>query len=195
MVVWAMDFAQDGNVEAAGPRIGVAFERQFYRMGAADAERYRREGLPGVHRGTRYAQPLPRNLSFGGGVSAAEARRRISAVDGRYTIFNTTNIDRVYGRPAIEFRYPNGTLDHRQIQAQIQVANAVVHQAAVIRNDSPQSPFTPRFSEYDRHVCRFDDVSAEMEKQNFREFLDVLANPADRLAATWLWLRGRVSQE
>jgi hypothetical protein len=171
-------------------RIGLGFERQFYRMGAADANEFRRSGRPGTHRGTSYANTLPDHLSFNGNLSAREARRRISSC--RYTMFNTTNIDSVHGRPAIEFRYPNGTLDHRQIQAQVQVANAVIHQAAVIRNDTPQSDFTPRFGERDRQM-RFSDTVSEMrEEQNFREFLDVLANPQDRLAATWLWLRGRV---
>lgn len=171
-------------------RIGVGYEKQLYRMGGANSVQYRNTGTPGIHRGSHYAQPLPRNLGFSGQVSAVEARRRISN-GSRYTIFNTTNIDRTSGRPAIEFRYPNGTLDHRQIQAQIQVANAMLHQAAVIRNDSPQSEFTPRFSEESRHARWANALTTEAEEKNFREFLDVLANPQDRLAATWLWLRGR----
>ncbi|WP_282201298.1 amidoligase family protein [Collibacillus ludicampi] len=171
-------------------QIGVGYEKQLYRVGGANSDQYRSTGRPGQHRGSHYAKPLPRGLSFNGNITAAEARRRISN-GSRYTIFNTTNIDRTSGRPAIEFRYPNGILDHRQIQAQIQVANAILHQAAVIRNGSPQSEFTPRFSEENKHARLTDHLTPEAEEKNFREFLDVLANPQDRLAATWLWLRGR----
>lgn len=173
-------------------RIGVSFERQFYRMGGADSESYRQSGQPGQHRGSSYAKPLER-ISFGGNAEATAARRQISSE--RYKIFNTTNIDHMNPRlrkPAVEMRYPNGSIDHRQIQAQIQVANAVVHQAAAIRNDSPQSEFTPRFSETSRHLRYHDrSVSPHREEANFREFLDVLGNPQDRLAATWLWARGK----
>jgi hypothetical protein len=173
-------------------RIGVGFERQFYRMGGANSESYRQSGQPGQHRGSSYAKPLEW-ISFGGNAEATAARRQISSE--RYKIFNTTNIDHLNPRlrkPAVEMRYPNGSIDHRQIQAQIQVANAVVHQAAAIRNDSPQSEFTPRFSETSRHL-RYRDrsVSTSREEANFREFLDVLGNPHDRLAATWLWVRGK----
>jgi hypothetical protein len=158
-------------------------------MGGADSERFRTDGQPGRHRGTSYANPLSASLSFDGQVSAQEARRRLSS-NSRYTILNATNVDG-RGRPAIEMRYPNGTLDHRQIQAQVQVANAIVHQAAVIRNDSPLSEFSPRFGERDKHLRFSDRPGAEQEERNFRAFLDVLGNPQDRLAATWLWLRGR----
>ena len=168
-------------------RIGLAYEKQFYRMGGADSERFRSSGQPGKHRGTGYARNLSR-MSFGSNMTASQARSQFGE---RRTIFNTTNIDNYTNRPALEMRYPNGSIDHRQIQAQIQLANAVVHQAAVIRNNSKESEFTPRLSEYSKHLRQTERTDENREEQNFREFLDVVSSKEDRLAATWLWLRGR----
>lgn len=170
-------------------RVGVAYEKQFFRMGGADSESYRRFNRPGNHRGSSYTKPLPSRLSFSGEASPQESRRRISL--DRYTMFNTTNIDRQSGRPAIEMRYPNASLDPKQIQAQVQVANAVLHQAAVVRNGSPEDRFTPKFSEINRHFRQNRPRNERAEEQNFREFLDFIGNDQDRLAATWLWTRGR----
>lgn len=170
-------------------RIGVAYEKQFFRMGAANSDSYRQFGRPGIHRGTSYSKPLPEHLSFQGEIPATNAINRVGN-SSRYTMFNTRSI--ANGRPAIEMRYPNGSIDHRQIQAQLQVSNAVIHQAAVIRNDSIHSSFTPRFSERNQQL-RYRDrgTDAEGEEQNFRRFLDVIGNDQDRLAATRLWLRGK----
>lgn len=60
----------------------------------------------------------------------------------------------------------------------------------VMRGEA-EPEFTPRFGERSQHMRFYDTVTEDEEEQNFREFLDVLANPQDRLAATWLWLRGR----
>ncbi|MDQ6422593.1 amidoligase family protein [Paenibacillus sp. LHD-117] len=172
-------------------RIGVAYEKSIYRIGGADADGYRQTGQAGRHRGTDYAAPLPSSARQINALEpAALARQRLSS--SRYTLFNTTNIDDSYQpRPAIEMRYPNSTLDHRQWQAQIQVANALVHQAAVIQKSSRQSALTPAFNQVDDHLRRSDDCSADMEVDHFRKFADVLGNDRDRLAAAWLFERGR----
>jgi hypothetical protein len=178
-------------------RIAVGYEKQFYRMGGANSETYRTTGQRGVHKGTDYTKPLSRNFKILGSDAPATARGRFNhdTIDGRrYTFINTVNIDASSGyKPAVEMRYPNSTLDFRQIQAQVQVANAVVHQAAVIRNESPQNEFTPRFSETGQQlrVNTWVGDGTPQEEQNFRQFLDVLGNKEDRKAATWLWVRGR----
>lgn len=172
-------------------RIGLAYEKQFFRMGAADSAAFERNER-GIHRGTHYTRPLPQTATFiSGHDSGAAARKKLSG-DTRYTMFNATNVDANRGRkPTLEMRYPNGTLDPRQIQAQVVVANAVVHQAAVIRNGSAQSEFTPGLLDRSNQL-RLNDRSSEAEEErNFRRFLDVLGNREDRLAATWLFLRGK----
>jgi len=174
-------------------RIGLAYERIFYRLGGADAQRYEQTGTPGVHRGSDYTQPLTYEARFIRGTdTAAEARARLSPT--RYTLFNATNVDADTGRkPTLEMRYPNGTLDHRQIQAQVMVANAVVHQAAVIRNEEPQNRFTPGLGMTGRQYRLADGHDPAREEKSFRQFLDVLGNPDDRFAATWLFRRGSVN--
>ena len=109
-------------------------------------------------------------------------------------MINTTHDNR------IEFRYPNGSLDERQIQTQVIVANAMMHQAATITNGHPLSDTTPRFSERSEQIRRNDVVMKqaddprrmEAEEKAFRRFLDFLGHPANRKAAAWLWKRGTV---
>ncbi|WP_170220307.1 amidoligase family protein [Paenibacillus anaericanus] len=171
-------------------RIGLGYEKLFYRMGGADSEAYR-NGTHGRHRGSRYTIPLNNNRirRIRGNEDAAEARARLS--ESRYSLFNATNVDNVNSKPTIEMRYPNSTLDHLQWQAQIQVANSIVHQSAVIKNTSPQSRFTPGLTDRANQL-RFEHYCTETtEREHFRKFLDVVGNQEDRLAATWLFLRGR----
>lgn len=173
-------------------RIGLGYEQIFYRMGGADSQQYSLTGRPGTHRGRYYTQPLPNSAQLIRGTDTGEtARMRLG--DERYTMFNATNVDASYGRkPTLEMRYPNGTLDHRQVQAQVIVANSVIHQAAVIRNDSPQSAFTPGLMDTRNHLRLNNNVTQADEETSFRKFLDVLGNQNDRLAATWLYMRGSV---
>lgn len=176
-------------------RIGNAYERIFYRMGGADSIRYEATGQPGVHRGSGYTSSLPYTSRYIRATdTAVEARVRLSNND-RYTMFNATNVDATdrNQKPTIEMRYPNSSLDHRQIQAQIMVANAVVHQAAVIRQESPLNRFTPGLNQTAKHYRLNDGANPDREEKSFRNFLDVLGNPEDRLAATWLYRRGSVN--
>ncbi|MCL6627751.1 MAG: amidoligase family protein, partial [Alicyclobacillus shizuokensis] len=173
-------------------QIAATYEHQLYRIGGADAETYRSTGEAGTHRGTIYAVPLRDQLDVNSHTSSRRIRRAIDNYD-HHSVLNARNVD-FSGRPTIEMRYPNGTLDHRQIQAQIQVANAIVHQAGALGSASSQVRlFLPKLSEREKQM-RYGDTwtrrDAVDETKNFREFLDVLANPHDRLAATWLWLRG-----
>lgn len=173
-------------------RIGLAYEKSIYRMGGADADRYARTGQPGSHRRGRasydYAAPFTNEARRIRSTDSAQlARQRLSA-RGRYTMFNTTNIDG--GVPALEMRYPNAALNHKQWQAQIQIANAIVHQAGVIRNNSPNAHLTPGLAQHDEQLRVFDECSEDVEVDQFRKFLDVLGNDSDRLAATWLFKRG-----
>ena len=198
-------------------RVAAAFEHQFYAMGGADSEKYRREGLRGQHRGVwneaHYARPLYLSRFTGdeiervlhGDRASLESVINLISYD-RYRIFNATNSLR---RPTIEFRYPNSSLDHRQWQAQIIVANAIVHQAARPHNMPPGA--IPAYSESEKRL-RYRRARVEQallnnrqfleapdaqelkqkEEQNFRLFLDFLAHPLNRLAAAWLWERGRI---
>jgi hypothetical protein len=172
-------------------RIGLGYEKSIFRMGGADADGYRATGRAGVHRGARFTGPLPESAErIGRYDSPAMARSKMA--QSRYTMFNTKNIDaHTRRKPAVEMRYPNSTLDHRQWQAQIQVANAIVHQAAVIRNGSPQNALTPGLRSYDDQLRLTDSCSEDVEVDYFRKFTDVLGNDRDRLAATWLFMRGR----
>lgn len=109
-------------------------------------------------------------------------------------MINTTHDNR------IEFRYPNGTLDERQIQAQVIVANAMMHQAATITNNHPLSDTTPTFGERGEQYRRNsivmmnsrDPRRMEAEEKSFRRFLDFLGHPVNRKAAAWLWKRGSI---
>jgi len=170
-------------------RIGLGYERLFYRMGGADSEAFR-NGSYGRHRGTQYAAPLQDSArAIRGGEEANTARSRLS--QSRYTLFNATNVDSYNAKPTLEMRYPNSTLDPSQWQAQIQVANCIVHQAAVINNDSPQSRFTPGLMDRRNQIRMQDGCTETTETEYFRRFLDVIGNSEDRKAATWLFLRGR----
>ncbi|MFC5401783.1 amidoligase family protein [Cohnella soli] len=171
-------------------RIGLAYEHNIYRMGGADADTFARNGTRGEHRGSGYAAPFPSSVKQITSTSSAESAR--AAFGQRYTIFNTTNVDASRNRkPTVEMRYPNSTLNPKQWQAQIQVANAIVHQAAVIRNESPQARFTPGLLQTHNQLRVSDRCNDQMETDQFRKFLDVLGNAQDRLAATWLFTRGR----
>jgi len=170
-------------------RVGLAYEKLFYRLGGADSVAYR-NGSRGRHRGESYSTPLSdeaRNIR--GTDTASIARSRLSR--SRYTLFNATNVDGYRSKPTLEMRYPNSTLDPAQWQAQIQVANCVVHQAAVINNDSAQSQFTPGLYARNNQLRRSDQSSENTEREYFRRFLDVIGNPIDRHAATWLFIRGQ----
>jgi predicted nucleic acid-binding Zn finger protein/uncharacterized protein YggL (DUF469 family) len=172
-------------------RIGLAYEKNLYRMGGADADLYERNGTPGSHRGSYFSTPLGSTVSRISGTTSAEVARR--AFGERRTIFNTTNIDaNILRKPALEMRYPNSTLNHKQWQAQIQVANAIVHQAAVIRQESPQNRFTPGLRQTNKQLRYTDPCTQQMEVDQFRKFLDVMGNEKDRLAAAWLFTRGSV---
>ncbi|PWI55847.1 amidoligase family protein [Sulfoacidibacillus thermotolerans] len=172
-------------------RAAVAHEATLYRIGGADSEAYRQGLGAGIHRGTRYVQPMDALLRFSGSASMNTIARRISNA-GHFSMINATNSGR------IEFRTPNGTLDERQVQAQVMVANAMLHQAAVITNQHPLASSTPTFSEREKHFRRADlmqtrrEESAAIEEQSFRRFLDFLGNPVDRKAAAWLWKRGNI---
>lgn len=172
-------------------RIGKAYEKNLYRMGGADADNYERFGQPGRHRGSYYASPIPDSVNRMTGFTSPEAARGMFG--DRYTIFNPSNVDIAWpGRkPTVEMRYPNSTLNHKQWQAQVQVANAIVHQAAVIRNNDPQSQFTPGLMQSNKQLRVTDASNEQMNIDNFRNFLDVLGNDRDRLAAAWLFERGR----
>ncbi|MGP3788224.1 amidoligase family protein [Paenibacillus sp. 1A_MP2] len=172
-------------------RIGKGYEKNLYRMGAADADHYERTGQPGIHRGSHYAAPFPDTVSRISGFTSPESARRMFG--DRYTIFNASNVDSSWAgrKPTVEMRYPNSTLNHKQWQAQVQVANSIVHQAAVINNNSPQSEFTPGLMQANKQLRLQDSCNEQMQIDNFRSFLDVLGNDKDRLAATWLFTRGR----
>ena len=171
-------------------RIGLGYEKLFFRMGAADPEAYA-NGSHGTHRRGNYVKPLSdQSRSIRGTDTAVMARRKLS--ESRYSLFNATNVDAIRNsKPTVEMRYPNSSLDASQWQAQIQIANAIVHQASVIDNDSPLSRFTPGLFDRD-HQLRSTSRSTEVtEREYLRKFLDVLGNKEDRLAASWLFLRGR----
>ncbi len=174
-------------------RAVIAHEATLYRIGGADSEAYRNRRGPGQHRGTGYANPMSETLSISGDATPETARRSISNA-GHYSMINTGNSNR------IEFRYPNGTLDERQIQAQVIVTSAMMHQAATITNHHPLSDTTPKFSEHDEQFRRNaiaamrsnDPRRVEAEEKAFRRFLDYLGHPVNRKAAAWLWKRGSV---
>ncbi len=171
-------------------RVGVAHERTLYRMGGADSEQFRQTGEPGRHRGTFYVNPFDRVVKIGDRTSPIVARNRLG---GDHTkIFNCTHDNR------IEMRYPNGTLDLQQIQANVIVNNAMVHQAAAIKKRMPQDRTTPKLSDaaqHDRlHRPYGSPAVALNEEQAFKRFLDFLGTSIDRKAAAWLWKRGRALQ-
>jgi len=174
-------------------RAAIAHEATLYRIGGANSEAYRNHQGPGKHRGTGYISPMASDLSFSGNASPETARQRIRSA-GHTSMINTTHDNR------IEFRYPNGSLDERQIQTQVIVANAMMHQAATITNGHPLSDTTPRFSERSEQIRRNDVVMKQAddprrmaaEEKAFRRFLDFLGHPANRKAAAWLWKRGTV---
>ncbi len=169
-------------------RAVLANEATLYRMGGADSEAYRQHHQVGRHRGTNYVAPMPNGLSISAHDTPEQARRKIG--NQHTAMLNTLHDNR------IEFRTPNGTLDYRQIQAQVVVTNAMMHQAAVITNNHPLNDTTPRFSETAQHVRRDNvlmmraDHRAEAEERAFKRFLDYLSHPVNRKAAAWLWKRG-----
>nr|NNM90102.1 hypothetical protein [Bacilli bacterium] len=192
-------------------RAALGHEAALYRMGGADSEKYRSAGTAGVHRGTGYVRTLG-DITFGGNATMAEIKYQITKED-HATLLNVMHDGRV------EFRSPNGTLDARQIQANVVVANAMMHQAATITNSSPLDNTTPKLSDYANQVgytavqtarlkddlqwaARHGQDTSTLEQNianreakaelGFRRFLDFLGNPVDRKAAAWLYKRGSI---
>jgi hypothetical protein len=173
-------------------RAVMAHEATLYRMGGADSELYRERGNAGKHRGTNYVRPMPYDMSIHASDSPERARQKFGT--NHEAMLNTTHGNR------IEFRTPNGTLDFRQVQANVVVANAMMHQAATITNEHPLADTTPRFSETHEHFRRFsidalssdNPIRQESEEKAFRRFLDYLGHSVNRKAAAWLWKRGSI---
>ena len=173
-------------------RAVIAHEAVLYRMGGADSEAYRNGQRVGKHRGTTYISPMPNDLSINANDAPEVARRKFGTQ--HTSMLNTTHGNR------IEFRTPNGTLDFRQIQANVVVTNAMLHQAAVITNEHPLTDTTPRFSEKQEHYRRANIVALgtdhpirqTSEEEAFRRFLDYLGHSVNRKAAAWLWERGSI---
>lgn len=167
-------------------RAAAGHEKILYQMGGADAESYRRSGVRGQHRGGGYIRPMAEEIVIGENTDMATIKSRISQA-GHSSILNCTHEGR------IEFRQPNSTLDFQQMQAQIIVSNAIVHQAAVIKNNMPQDVTTPRLSDRALQMRRNDSERPDFtNEQAFRRFLDFLGTPLERKAAAWLYKRGSI---
>ncbi|WP_051276688.1 amidoligase family protein [Desulfovirgula thermocuniculi] len=133
-----------------------AYEDVIYRMAAGGES-------GGRHRGTRYAVPLSR---ISGGPQQA----------GHYGAVNA--------RPhTVEFRYFNGTLDPRQIQANVRIAHAMVRAAADPSVGIPAEQRALGTTRGNRGEARHSTV---------RRFLDTIFTRArDKLSALWLYATSR----
>lgn len=130
-------------------------EDLFYRFGAGGESE-------GRHRGTPYAVPLAQEPM---GV------RHYTAVNGRTA--------------TIEFRYFNGTLDPRQIQAYVRIAHATVRASARMADASAASGIPA--AEFGTMARRGDPAHSVV-----RSFLDtVFTRARDKLAALWLYATSR----
>jgi len=147
-------------------RLVRAHEDLLYRLGAGGESN-------GRHRGIDYANPVSRRTTLEG--------------TGHYHAVNKR-------RDTVEFRYFNGTLDPRQIQANIRVAAGIVDAAT---RDELDQRIPDRVLELGTHHQRERASGGGREDHSvIREFLDtVFARVRDKAAVLWLYATSRWQPE
>lgn len=166
-------------------RYMIGYDRQFNTMGAASNT----HGIT-PHRQGSFTGPL--SISDVQKIkrtdTAIQASKKIIGYrhhDDRYKMINTAKMIES-GVPTVEFRYPNGTVDKRVVQRQVQLANATMMQAAFLRKDMLGANRLP-------HVFNTDPENIPLSSDpetRFRQFLDTLGSHRLRLNATRLWIHG-----
>lgn len=154
-------------------RLLGGFEALLYRLAAGGTS-------GGRHRGTAFARPGAAILLSGRRPSTAQdVRQTLNRSGGRFGAVNVRT-------HTIEFRHFNGSLDPRQIQTNIRIANAVVMAALGLRPTHPRSRFLP-----ERGVP-LGSVRDDPSHIHVRRFVDALfARPRDQLAVLWLYATSR----
>lgn len=145
-------------------RLCQGYEDLLFRLAAGGESR-------GVHRGAEggsyaYSRPLGGRTGIPSGHTD-----HYSAVNRRGS--------------TVEFRYFNGTLDPRQIQANVKIAHALVRAATRPETDAALPPRDMRLGSRAASV-------AEEGHREVRRFLDAIFTRArDKLAALWLYATSR----
>ncbi|MCL5058786.1 MAG: amidoligase family protein [Actinobacteria bacterium] len=171
-------------------RIAAGFEDVIYRMAAGGESQGRHRGEGG---GFHYSAPAPR------GVDRFFSNRRVSQSSliseispSRYFGLNLRNVGQGQ-KNTVEFRHFNGTLDPKQIQANVKIANAIVHAAENLRRNRDSTRERAQFIPGNPNRLGETVMSGDDEGHSqVRRFVDAIFNNSrDKAAALWLYATSR----
>lgn len=151
------------------------YEPELYRLAGGTEGRVR----PGT---STYSRPFSRLASRG-----INSRRTMDSVDDvrslarelqpshgdRYHGINLTNLHE-YGRPnTVEFRYFNSSLDHRQLQANVKIANGIMMAAEKARiRESGTTEFMKKRGKLIKDTQITDQIRRD-DNTGIRKFIDI----------------------
>lgn len=171
-------------------RLVGGFEDVLYRVAAGGESGGGHRGEGG---GFSYAAPMP---------AASDRFFRDRRVDP-HTLISELSPNRYYGlnlknvgqgnKNTVEFRHFNGSLDPKQIQANVKVANALVHAAQSLRKN--RAGTRERAQLIPDRPTRLGETSRRADTDGHdqvRKFVDAIFNNAkDKAAALWLYATSR----
>ncbi|OPY61147.1 MAG: putative amidoligase enzyme [Pelotomaculum sp. PtaU1.Bin065] len=165
-------------------KIFSGFEDVLYRMASGGQSR-------GEFRGTQYAAPIasiiPSNFFRNRQTDETEIKQHIRS---RYHGLNFQNANPGSDKNTVEFRLWNGSLDCKQIQANVKMSMGIVHAADIVRrtNESTRErneliPGGPM--KYGQAVATERDL---VDHTEIRRLLDLLfVRNKDKAAVLWLY--------
>ncbi|MHB8156814.1 MAG: amidoligase family protein [Desulfocucumaceae bacterium] len=171
-------------------RIASGFEDVIYRMAAGGESQGRHRGEGG---GFRYSAPVPEGVGRFFHDRRVPQSSLISEVSpSRYFGLNLRNVGPGQ-KNTVEFRHFNGTLDPKQIQANVKIANAVVHAAENLRRNRASTRERAQFIPNRPNRLGTNTRSGGDERHSqVRTFVDTIFNNSrDKAMALWLYATSR----
>ena len=165
-------------------RIWAGFEDVFYRMASGGESR-------GVYRGGTFAKPLamivPSTFFADRETDQTEIRRYLRS---RYYGLNFQNANPGDAKNTVEFRLFNGSLEPKQIQANVKLAMGAVHAADICRRSTEttreRNELIPRAPMPFGHTARSGEDPEDHGE--VKKLLDILfVRSQDKAAALWLY--------
>ncbi|OPX87476.1 MAG: putative amidoligase enzyme [Pelotomaculum sp. PtaB.Bin104] len=171
-------------------RLVSGFEDVIYRVAAGGES-------GGEHRGVRdnyhYSAPMPVAVDRFFHNRRVDPNYLISEISPRrYYGLNLKNVGQG-NKNTVEFRHFNGSLDPKQIQVNVKIANAIVHAAQSIRKNRVST--RERAQLIPDHPNRLGGSNRNADNDGHdqvRRFVDTIFNNAkDKAAALWLYATSR----
>lgn len=171
-------------------RIMAGFEDVMYRIAAGGESQGHHRGEGG---GFRYSAPVPDGVGRFFQDRRVPQSSLISEVSpSRYYGLNLRNVGPGQ-KNTVEFRHFNGTLDPKQIQANVRIANAVVHAAENLRRNRDSTRERAQFIPDSPNRLGATTSSGGDERHGqIRSFVDTIFNNSrDKAVALWLYATSR----